>query len=35
VPGEPDAVRVFTEEEAEESRQYAQETGGEVLTLPL
>lgn len=35
VPGQPDAIRVFTDAEAEEAKRYAAETGGTVVRLPL
>lgn len=35
VPGDPGAVRVFTDEEAGEAARYAAEAGGEVVPLPL
>ena len=35
VPGRPDAIRVFTDAEAEEANRYAAETGGTVVPLPL
>lgn len=35
VPGQPAAVRVFTDGQAGEAQRYAQETGGQVLSLPL
>lgn len=35
VEGQPAAVRVFTDEEADEAAQYAASTGGVVVPLPL
>ncbi|CAN5469989.1 hypothetical protein BH09ACT8_BH09ACT8_55500 [soil metagenome] len=35
VPGRPAAIRVFTEEERTEANNYATETGGTVVELPL
>lgn len=35
VPGQPAAVRAFTDTEADEARQYAAATGGTVVPLPL
>ncbi len=35
VEGRPAAVRVFTDEEADEAAQYAASTGGVVVPLPL
>ncbi|OPX08375.1 hypothetical protein [Mycobacterium sp. AT1] len=35
VPGQPAAVRVYTEAESVEAARYAAETGGEVVRLPL
>lgn len=35
VPGQPAAVRVYTEAEHDEAAGYAAETGGEVVRLPL
>ncbi|CAN5314768.1 hypothetical protein BH09ACT8_BH09ACT8_66510 [soil metagenome] len=35
VPGQPAAVRVYTEAGNDEAARYAAETGGEVVRLPL
>ncbi|ORA42266.1 hypothetical protein BST19_25625 [Mycobacterium bouchedurhonense] len=35
VPGQPTAVRVFTNDEQDEARGYAAATGGTVVPLPL
>lgn len=35
VPGRPEAIRVFTATEDTEARQYATDTGGTVVPLPL
>lgn len=35
VPGRPQAIRVFTATEDAEARQYANDTGGTVVPLPL
>ncbi|WP_117406725.1 hypothetical protein [Mycobacterium marinum] len=35
VPGRPAAVRVFTDDEGDEARDYADEAGGVVVPLPL
>lgn len=35
VPGQPDAIRAFTDAENAEAHQYAAETGGTVVPLPL
>lgn len=35
VPGRPQAIRVFTAAEDAEARQYANDTGGTVVPLPL
>lgn len=35
VPGQPGAVRVFTDDEVDEAAQYAAESGGVVVPLPL
>lgn len=35
VPGKPAATRVFTDGEADDAAQYAAETGGESVPLPL
>lgn len=35
VPGHPEAIQAFTDEEAEEARRYAAATGGTVVRLPL
>ncbi|MGA9376356.1 MAG: hypothetical protein WBV64_15280 [Mycobacterium sp.] len=35
VPGRPDLIRAFTDAEDTEARQYAAETGGTVVPLPL
>jgi hypothetical protein len=35
VPGRPDAIRAFTDAEDTEAHQYAAETGGTVVPLPL
>lgn len=35
VPGQPSAVRVFTDDEADEAAQYAAGSGGVVVPLPL
>ena len=35
VPGQPAAVRVYTDAERDEADQYAAETGGEVVPLPV
>ncbi|WP_079632893.1 hypothetical protein [Mycobacteroides abscessus] len=35
VEGQPAAVRVFTDDEADEAAQYAARTGGVVVPLPL
>lgn len=34
-PGRPDAIRVFTDAEAQEADRYAVEIGGTVVPLPL
>ena len=35
VPGQPAAVRDYTEAESDDAARYAAETGGEVVRLPL
>lgn len=35
VPGRPDAMRVFTDEEADDAVAYAAATGGSIAELPL
>ncbi|KUH87921.1 hypothetical protein [Mycobacterium sp. IS-1556] len=35
VPGQPAAVRVFADDEADEAAEYAAESGGVVVPLPL
>lgn len=35
VPGQPEAVSVFTDREVEEANRYAAETGGTAVQLPL
>lgn len=35
VPGQPAAVRVFTDDEKEDASQYAAQTGGSIIPLPL
>lgn len=35
VPGQPEAIKAFTDDEAEEARKYAADTGGTVVPLPL
>lgn len=35
VPGQPAAVRVYTDEEAHKAARYAAESGGSVVPLPL
>jgi hypothetical protein len=35
VPGRPEAIRMFTAAEDAEARQYATDTGGSVVPLPL
>ena len=35
VPGQPEAIRAFTADEADEARKYAADTGGTVVPLPL
>lgn len=35
VPGQPAAVRVFTDDEQDEAHGYAAATGGTVVPLPL
>lgn len=35
VPGRPDAVRVFTDDEADDAAAYAAATGGSIAELPL
>lgn len=35
VPGQPAAVRVYTDAEHDEAARYAADTGGEVVPLPL
>lgn len=35
VPGDPTAVRAYTDAESEDAEQYAAEHGGEIISLPL
>ncbi|WP_102145875.1 hypothetical protein [Mycobacterium hubeiense] len=35
VPGQPEALSVFTDAEVEQANRYAAETGGTVVPLPL
>lgn len=35
VPGQPDALSVFTDSQADEAARYAADTGGTVIPLPL
>ncbi len=35
VPGKPTAIRAFTDDERELAAEYAAETGGEIVPLPL
>jgi hypothetical protein len=35
VPGKPDAVRAFTETESGEAARYAEDTGGNTVSLPV
>ena len=35
VPGQPSAVRVFTDDEQEDAGRYAEQMGGSVVALPL
>lgn len=35
VPGRPAEIRVFTDDEADEARAYAEATGGTIVPLPL